>query len=194
MAVYQWFLSALKQPTHMQTSLWSQLSTAWLFWRMARVRTGSQSVQDPKQMSGSMWRFLEKKLHLEFVIPFVQKVHTAKACADAAPICKFFLAADGPASWAKSTLQTGHTNKQGDVLSRPREPGSSNSVCKWTKASITVELSYKIQRLYKEKLPDISWCNTNSPQVKNKKFGCCDISVEAWLDMSCTTLPIPIKS
>lgn len=35
---------------------------------------------------------------LQFVIPFVQKVHTAKACVDAAAICKFFLAGDGPAS------------------------------------------------------------------------------------------------
>lgn len=129
---------------------------------------------------------------LELVIPFVQKVHTAKACVDAAPICKFFLAGDGLASWAKSTLQTGHTNKQRDVLSCPQKPRNSNSVCKWTQASLTHP--YKIQRLYKEKLPDISWCNTNSPQVKNKKLGCCDISVEAWLDMSCTTLPIPTKS
>lgn len=72
--------------------------------------------------------------------------------------------------------------KKVDVPSHPKKPRNSNSVCKCSQAFITTELPYKIQRLYKEKLPDISWCNTNSSQVKNNKFGCCDTSVEAWLD------------
>jgi len=74
-----------------------------------------------------------------------------------------------------------HASKQRDLPSRPSQPGNSNTAEKCSRPSIATELSYKIQRLYKGKLPDISWCNTNSPQVKNKKLGCCDISVEAWL-------------
>lgn len=117
-----------------------------------------------------------------FVIPFVQKLHTAKACVDTAPICKLFLGRDGPPWGVIGTSLTVNTNKQRDAPPHPKKPRNSHSVCKCSQASITIELSYKIQRLYKEKLPDISWCNTNSPRVKNKKFGCCDISVEARLD------------
>lgn len=185
MAVYQWFLSALKKPTHMQSCHWMQLSTALLFWRAARYwnwASEHQHAQASKQTLVSTWRFPEEELPCMLcLIPFVQKPHTAKVCMDTAPICKFFLGRDGPPSRVISASLRVQANKQRDIPSHPKKPRNSNSVCKGSQASITIELSYKIQRLYKEKLPDISWCNSNSPQVKNK-FRCCDIPVEAWLD------------
>lgn len=51
-----------------------------------------------------------------FVIPFIQKLHVAKACVDTAPICKLYFSGDDAPPRAISTPLAVHVNKKNEIF------------------------------------------------------------------------------